>query len=395
MKMRNLLISIAATALLAVPVQAAPIDDFFARANQYLAELDGSLSYAIGPGYDANTTGLQPLVLTSPDGTAVTLGEKAYVSSVTTLPGDLLYAQGLHISNFDRTEDGTRVRVGALIADVLLPPLGMTDPMLLAQGIAGLSLFDFTLESSGVTVSFDSASYFLNVLPERGSADPATFESTVALDGFLVTKSLLDKVGAPPVLAPLIGRKVDLDIRFNWRRDTGAIDPFSIEIGSPDFGDLAFSVGLNGITQELLTALAEIGQARAIGTTDTDGAALQAKLIPLFSQVTVSAIFSGIFNEGGAAIVLDQVAQETGQSTTKLIQSASTGLRDTLLANELDTLALPAGDALSAALSDGGGVIISGYPATPPSVLELIALQTPKAIAARLDLQAKYDEPTP
>jgi len=271
----------------------------------------------------------------------------------------------------------------------------MTDPMLLAQGIAGLSLFDFTLESSGVTVSFDSASYFLNVLPERGSADPATFESTVALDGFLVTKSLLDKVGAPPVLAPLIGRKVDLDIRFNWRRDTGAIDPFSIEIGSPDFGDLAFSVGLNGITQELLTALAEIGQARAIGTTDTDGAALQAKLIPLFSQVTVSAIFSGIFNEGGAAIVLDQVAQETGQSTTKLIQSASTGLRDTLLANELDTLALPAGDALSAALSDGGGVIISGYPATPPSVLELIALQTPKAIAARLDLQAKYDEPTP
>lgn len=391
MNMRNLLISIAATALLAVPVQAAPIDDFFARANQYLAELDGSLSYAIGPGYDANTTGLQPLVLTSPDGTAVTLGEKAYVSSVTTLPGDLLYAQGLHISNFDRTQDGTRVRIGGLIADVLLPPLGMTDPMLLAQGISGLSLFDFTLESSGVTVSFDSASYFLNVLPERGSSDPATFESTVALDGFLVTEALLDKMGAPPVLAPLIGRKVDLDIRFNWRRDTGAIDPFSVEIGSPDFGDLAFSVGLNGITQELLAALVEMGQQRATGG---DAAALQAKLIPLFSQVTVSALFSGLFNEGGAAILLEQMAQETGQSSTKTIQSASTGLRDMLLANGLDTLALPAGDALSAALSDGGGVIISGYPATPPSVLELIALQTPKAIAERLELQAKYDEPS-
>ncbi|MFD1252382.1 hypothetical protein DEVEQU_03733 [Devosia equisanguinis] len=391
MNMRNLLISIAATALLAVPVQAAPIDDFFARANQYLAELDGSLSYAIGPGYDANTTGLQPLVLTSPDGTAVTLGEKAYVSSVTTLPGDLLYAQGLHISNFDRTQDGTRVRIGGLIADVLLPPLGMTDPMLLAQGISGLSLFDFTLESSGVTVSFDSASYFLNVLPERGSADPSTYEASVALEGFLVTEALLEQVDAPQVLAPLIGRKVDLDIRFNWRRDAGAIDPFSVEIGSPDFGDLAFSVGLNGITQELLAALVEMGQQRATGS---DGAALQAKLIPLFSQVTVSALFSGLFNEGGAAILLEQMAQETGQSSTKTIQSASTGLRDMLLANGLDTLALPAGDALSAALSDGGGVIISGYPATPPSVLELIALQTPKAIAERLELQAKYDEPS-
>ena len=393
MDMLKLFVAFAGSGLLVTPAAAEPIDDFMGRVNQYLGAAGGSLTYAIGPGYSDANKGLTPLVLNTPTGEAIPLGSTSYIGAVSTLPGDIILGEGLHITDFNRSFAGVTATAGSVILDLALPPMGTSDPLILAQSVKGASAFELHVEEDGVALDIAQIGYFLFVAPEIGAPDPTNLTFNVSMEGLAVTDAMLQKLDAPPTLSILAGHTVDLDVRLDWKRDMAQLSPVSVEVKVADFGELAFSVGLGGVTDEMIMRLVALGQQlSSTGSTPE----LQQQVIPLLSQLTVHSIYSGVFNHGGGEDILTAAADVGSSSKVQVLKSGARDLRGVFSNAGLSELGTVVGDAFTTMMLNEGGLVVSGYPDTPANLLELVTLgsTSPAALTNRLALMAKYEPPT-
>lgn len=391
MHMLKLISTFVGSALLVTPAAAEPIDDFMARVNQYLGAAGGSLTYVIGPGYSDTNKGLTPLVLTTPAGEAIPLGDNAYIGTITTLSEEIILGEGLQFANFSRSFAGVTATAGSVILDLALPPLGTTDPLILAQSLKAASVFELHVEEDGVALDIAQMGYFLFVSPGIGAPDPANLTFNFSIEGLAVTDAMLRKLDAPPTLSVLAGHKVDLDVRLDWKRDMAQLTPVSVEVKVVDFGDLGFSIDLGGVTDEVIMRLVALGQQlSATGSTPE----LQQQVIPLLSQLTVHSLYSGVFNNGGGEAILMAIAGNGG-SKASILRSGTRNLRDSLTNAGLPELGAVVSDAFATMMLNNGGVVVSGYPEVPVGVLELVALgsTSPQALVSRLAVIARYEPP--
>lgn len=391
MHMLKLISAFVGAVLLVTPATAEPVDDFMARINQYLGAAGGSLTYAIGPGYaDANKS-LTPMVLNTPTGEAIPLGSNGYIGAISTLPGDIILGEGLQFTDFNRSFAGVTATTSSVILDLALPPLGTSDPLILAQSVKGASVFELHVEEDGVALDIAQIGYFLFVAPELGAPNPTNLTFNVSIEGLAVTEAMLQKLDAPAALSMLAGHKVDLDVTLDWKRDMAQLSPVSVEVKVADFGEVAFSLGLGGVTDEMIMRLVGLGQQlSATGSTPE----LQQQVVPLLSQLTVHSVYSGVFNHGGGEYI---VTATTGHGGSKAgaLKSAARDLRDVLSNAGLPELGTAVSDAFITMMLNKGGLVVSGYPDAPVSVLELVTLgsTSPQAFTNRLALTAKYEPP--
>jgi hypothetical protein len=378
-----------AAVLLATPVQAAPIDDFMVRLDSYLQAAGGHVAYTTTPGKSKGGIILPSLSLINPAGETISLGTDVFVGAVNTLPGDILHVENAVINNFSRTEQGTTVSIGSLVLlSMLLPPIGTSDPMVLAQTVGGFVASNIAIEDAGETVSIDSVTYGFEAQPQLGTADPTSVIMSLSVRGLLVNQPIMSALDlSASDMGILIDKKVDLSLPLVWDLQTGTLSLTGASVYVPTLGRFSVSATLGGVTDALLGEVLAAGQIASMTGTSEAAAQQQALGLKLLSQLTLVTAGVNVVDEGIAAFAIETTAGNAGTDLTVAREAMIANVQGSLVGLGLPDLSTSAAAAVRGFLENGGTLVVNATPDAPLNLLQIVAsAQSPQVLIEQLNV---------
>lgn len=381
--------------MLATPALAAPVDDFLARLNQWLAPVGASVE--VLPSIRKIKDAGRPvqLVLKSPSGT-VPLGRQVTFSPIETWDGDVLFAETITISGFDHTNAGTQAEADTVtLSYVTLPPPGTDNPFLLAQILGGLDIENLRITSDGDSLAIDRLGYAMGVDPEYGSPDPTAIALELNVEGLLINERLyntIDMRRIPFGKEYFIGQKLDATLPLHWDLAGGLVTISDANVTVPTLGTYSVALQIGGFTLPLLTEMAQLGMGAATGGGAPDPAQQQALGIKLLSQTSFHAASASVLDTGTVTATLEAIARNTGRSGEDALALIADFIDD-----NLDALNIPEARIEELArgvlgfAQEGGTLGIDAFPDAPSSLIELVALSpTPGAILDKIAFEVVH-----
>lgn len=369
---------------------AAPVDDFLTRLDAWLAPTMASLN-VVAPTEKTKSVALPATTATlSVPGAEIALGQSLTIDAITN-DEDMLVAGTVTISDLDLEEEGVRLLADKLtLQRIALPPPGTTNAYLLAQMVGAVRLENVLVQSEQNIIQVDQISLGMGSQTGDIDAAPEHFQFTINLQGVefnqasLLAMDLNDLPGLMPVLT---GAKIDLRVALVWSVKSGTLDLSPVQLHVPGLGTYELGVQLGGLTEPLLASLGTAMAMQADGG-QMDAAAQQALGIQLLSQLSFNIGMIKLTDAGMVDVIAAGFEAETGQGPDDFKLTIVDGLDDGLGAIGIsDTFIETAATAAAAFVDQGGTLGLDVAPATPATLLELVALgQTPNLLVDRLGL---------
>lgn len=296
------------------------------------------------------------------------------------LAAGTFHIKEMFLQRFAHADHRTSLTIDAIgLSDVIVPPLGSTDPFQLAQMLGTLTTGQIRVDQEGGTpLLVDGIVAATHFRPERGTLQPDSVIISANVNGLALTAAMIRELDLDDLFGPLEpqlrDRRVNAALPMIWDVAAGTLSLGGARLEVPGYATMTALFEIKGLSRQLVDeAVAEAKIALGLLPPANPPQPAQAFLMRSMASLGLSVASVELQNEALVQIVLAQIAFQAKMDPQRLKAEIASQLERMLTAAGMPAFSTQVAEAARLFLDNPGTLRVTARPKDMALLLQIAA----------------------